>query len=58
MAKELETDVVTTHIGVVPADPNHPRYKIMQDACGALAEYADSMQAHFAIETGPKPASR
>ena len=54
LAKELETDVVTTHIGVVPADPNHPRYKIMQDACGALAEYADSMQAHFAIETGPE----
>ena len=54
LAKELETDVVTTHIGVVPADPNHPRYKIMQDACGALAEYADSVQAHFAIETGPE----
>ena len=54
LAKELETDVVTTHIGVVPSDPNHPRYKIMQDACGALAEYADSMQAHFAIETGPE----
>jgi len=54
LAKELETDVVTTHIGVVPSDPNHPRYKIMQDACGALAAYADEMKAHFAIETGPE----
>ena len=55
MAKELETDIVTTHIGVTPADPSHPRYRIMQDACGELAAYADSMKAHFAIETGPEP---
>ena len=54
LAKELETDVVTTHIGVVPADHSHPRFKIMQDACGELAAYADSLKAHFAIETGPE----
>lgn len=56
LAKELGTDVVTTHIGVVPDDPNHDRYKIMQEACHALAEYADSLKAHFAIETGPERA--
>nr|WP_300816847.1 sugar phosphate isomerase/epimerase [uncultured Acetatifactor sp.] len=54
LAKDLETDIVTTHIGVVPADPNHDRYKIMQEACFKLAEYADSLNAHFAIETGPE----
>lgn len=54
LAKDLETDVVTTHIGVVPSDKNHPRYSIMQEACGQLAAYADSMNAHFAIETGPE----
>lgn len=54
LAKDLETDVVTTHIGVIPEDSAHPRYKIMQDACGALAAYADEMQAHFAVETGPE----
>lgn len=54
LAKELETDVVTTHIGVVPADSNHERYKIMQAACHELAEYADSINAHFAVETGPE----
>lgn len=54
MAKELETDVVTTHIGVVPGDWKHPRYAVMQDACGELAAYADSLNAHFAIETGPE----
>ena len=56
LAKELDTNVVTTHIGVVPADPSHERYKIMQEACRELAEYADSVDAHFAIETGPETA--
>lgn len=54
LAKELETDIVTTHIGVVPCDKNHERYKIMQEACFELASYADSLGAHFAIETGPE----
>ena len=57
LACDLETNIVTTHIGVVPADPAHPRYAIMQEACGILSEYADSMQSHFAIETGPETAS-
>ncbi len=54
LAKDLETDVVTTHIGVVPGDKNHERYKIMQEACFELSRYADSIDAHFAIETGPE----
>lgn len=54
LAKELQTDVVTTHIGVVPADAADDRYKIMQQACAELAEYADSINAHFAVETGPE----
>ena len=54
LAKELETDIVTTHIGVVPEDPNHDRYKIMSDACFELSAYADSIGSHFAIETGPE----
>ncbi len=54
LAKELGTDVVTTHIGVVPDDPGNDRYKIMQEACRELAEYADTLDAHFAIETGPE----
>ena len=56
LAKDLETDIVTTHIGVVPEDPAHPRYAVMQAACRDLAEFADSMQAHFAVETGPERA--
>lgn len=54
MAKDLGTDIVTTHIGAVPRDPAHERYKIMQEACFELASYADSIGSHFAIETGPE----
>lgn len=57
IALEMETNIVTTHIGVVPTDEKHPRYRIMQDACGELARYADTLGAHFAVETGPEPAS-
>lgn len=56
LAKDLECDIVTTHIGVVPADKNHPRYEIMQRACYELAQYADALGSHFAIETGPETA--
>ena len=54
LAKELGTDVVTTHIGVVPGDKSVDRYKVMQEACFELSRYADSIGAHFAIETGPE----
>lgn len=58
LAIDLETKIVTTHIGRVPEDKTCDTYKIMQDACRTLAEYADSLSAHFAIETGPEPAAR
>ncbi|MBR5742660.1 MAG: sugar phosphate isomerase/epimerase, partial [Clostridia bacterium] len=56
LALEFGTDVVTTHIGRVPDDENDDVYKIMQEACGELARYADSLHAHFAVETGPEKA--
>ena len=57
LAVELETDIVTTHIGVVPTDKTVARYGIMQEACFELSRYADSVGAHFAIETGPEPSA-
>ena len=54
LAKDLGTDIVTTHIGVVPEDKSHERYKVMQEACFELSRFADSMEAHFAIETDRK----
>ena len=56
LAVDLEAPVVTTHIGVVPADPEHPRYSVMQKACEELAFYGDKVGACFAIETGPETA--
>lgn len=57
LAKELGTDVVTTHIGVIPEDSNNPRYKIMQEAYGEMAEYAATIDAKLAIETGAEKAT-
>lgn len=54
LAKKLGTDIVTTHIGKVPEDTECETYKVMQSACSELAGYADSCEAHFAIETGPE----
>ena len=57
LALEFGTNIATTHIGTVPADPTCDTYKIMQEACHELAEFADSLKAHFAVETGPEKAT-
>lgn len=57
LAKDLETDVVTTHIGVIPSDESHPRYHVLQEACRELGSFAEDLCAYFAIETGPEKAS-
>ncbi len=54
LAVELGTHVVTTHIGIVPEDSNSEVYAAMHNACDELALYAKSMNAYFAIETGPE----
>ena len=56
LAKYFEADIVTTHIGTIPEDKNDPTYAIMQEACGTLGAYADSIGSSFAIETGPETA--
>lgn len=57
LAVELGTNVVTTHIGIVPNDPNGKIYTTMLEACEELSRYANSLNAYFAIETGPETAS-
>ncbi|OPA79348.1 xylose isomerase [Paenibacillus selenitireducens] len=54
LAVDLGTPIVTTHIGIVPNDVNDPVYETMQRACEELGVYAKSMNAYFAIETGPE----
>lgn len=56
LALALGSNVITTHIGVIPADIRSDRRKIMQEACEQLGEYADKTGAYFAIETGPESA--
>lgn len=57
LAVELGTNIVTTHIGIVPEDTQGRIYDAMQRACEELGVYAKSMNAYFAIETGPEPAA-
>ncbi|MFC5407041.1 sugar phosphate isomerase/epimerase family protein [Cohnella soli] len=57
LAVELGTNVVTTHIGIVPDDRNSEVYSAMHEACAELSNYATSMNAFFAIETGPETAA-
>lgn len=57
LAVELGTNVVTTHIGLVPDDRESAIYSAMHDACEELSAYATSLGAYFAIETGPETAA-
>ncbi|MBQ4118928.1 MAG: sugar phosphate isomerase/epimerase [Clostridia bacterium] len=56
LASEFNISVITTHIGVIPSDECHPRYKIMLDAITKCGEYASSKGVTLAIETGPETA--
>ena len=56
LAVEFETKVVTTHIGVIPDDEDHPRFKVMLNALTECGEYAKSKGVMLAIETGPETA--
>ena len=51
LSLEFGCGIVTTHIGYVDIDET-PRKEVMRKACRELAEYADSVGAAFAIETG------
>ncbi|MFC4100591.1 sugar phosphate isomerase/epimerase family protein [Paenibacillus xanthanilyticus] len=57
LALDLGTNIVTTHIGIVPDDEKGPIYAAMHEACEELGRYATSLGAYFAIETGPEPAA-
>ncbi|MBP1967334.1 sugar phosphate isomerase/epimerase family protein [Paenibacillus aceris] len=56
LALDLGTNIVTTHIGIVPEDTQSDVYLSMQRACEELGQYAHSKGAFFAIETGPERA--
>ena len=56
VAKELGTNIVTTHIGVIPEVEDCVQYESMYRVCRELAEFAKSIDGHFAVETGPEQA--
>lgn len=56
LAVEFETNVVTTHIGVIPDDKSHPRYAVMLSALSECGMYAKEKGVTLAIETGPEKA--
>ncbi len=58
LAKDLGTNVVTTHLGVVPEDKSAQGYGVIRDACTELGTFADSVEACLAVETGPEPTER
>jgi sugar phosphate isomerase/epimerase len=54
LAVDLKTPIITTHIGVVDADPNAKSRRIMTDALNNVGAYADNKGVMFATETGPE----
>lgn len=58
LAVDLGTNIVTTHIGIIPEDPASRVYESMQKSCDELGIYAKSLNAYFAIETGPETSIR
>ena len=56
LAVEFGASVITTHIGVIPADKSEPRYKVMLDALTECGLYAKERGVTLAIETGPEKA--
>ena len=58
LALELNCRIVTTHIGIVPAEEGGEKYAVMKKACAGIGAYAASCGAVVAIETGPEPVAR
>jgi sugar phosphate isomerase/epimerase len=57
LAVDLGTAVVTTHVGVIPANPADGEYAILQAACRQIAQYAHGRGVTLAVETGPEKAA-
>ncbi len=57
LAADFSCPVITTHIGVIPDDPDHPTYAVMFAALDTLGIYAKERGVTLAIETGPESAA-
>ncbi|MDG0791302.1 sugar phosphate isomerase/epimerase [Cohnella ginsengisoli] len=58
LALDLGTNIVTTHIGLIPEQQSDPIYEAMWRACEEISNYATRSKAFFAVETGPEKCVR
>ena len=58
LALELDCRIITTHIGIVPADSGCEKYRVMKEACTAISAYAAGLGVTIAVETGPEKVER
>lgn len=54
LARDLGTDIITSHIGVIPEDASHPRRATLLDALRQIGAAAEAANCRVAIETGPE----
>lgn len=54
LAVEFDSNVVTSHIGVIPKNSAHPIYSVMLKALTECGEYAKQRGVVLAIETDPE----
>lgn len=54
LAPDLETNIITTHIGLIPEDPNDVAWRTMSEALEKVGEYAENRECLLATETGPE----
>ena len=55
LAVDLETKIVTTHIGHLPDDENTPEWEVGIETAQILGKYAEERGRVLASETGPEP---
>lgn len=56
LALRMGCNIITTHIGAIPADRSSAIHQAMLSACEELGDFARANKACFAIETGPETA--
>ena len=54
LAKDLNTNIVTTHIGIIPGNKVEKQYKILKEAMEEIGYQGDLKEIYLAIETGPE----
>ncbi|MCE5324742.1 sugar phosphate isomerase/epimerase [bacterium] len=54
ITRALGCEIVQTHIGEIPNDPDAKEWRVMQYAMDILGEYGDKIGCFLATETGPE----